>query len=129
MRRCGVVFATFTPSVLVYLYCLIKRKDAMRATEHTVAICWRRIEILIEGVVMNETQKDQVLQCGDYLIEASASLLSDHWYPEYQISRHGAIIAPRQRPACFGFEEKVYAILEAFKYAIADLNPGEARRT
>ena len=129
MRRGGVVFATFPPSDLVYVHSLIKRKDTMRATQHTVAICWHRIEALNENAVMNGHSTNHKFQFGNYLIEASAVLLSGHWYPEFQVLRLGEIIQPRQRPACFGFEERGYAILEAFKYAIADLNPDEPKRT
>lgn len=104
---------------------MIKRKDAIRATERTVASYWRRIKTLSKNAAMNGNPKSYVLQCGEYLIEASAVLLSDLWYPEYQISRLGDIIEPRQRPACFGFEDKYEAICEAFRYAIDDLDPGK----
>lgn len=129
MLHCRVLLATFPPSFLVYSTSLINRKDAMRATAHTLAIYWRRINTLGESADMSENPKCQQLQSGDYLIEASAVLLSNLWYPEYQVSKFGHIIEPRQRPACFGFEEKTQATWEAIRYAIDDLNAGEPERT
>lgn len=129
MRLGEVVFATFPPSFLVYATSLINRKHAMRATAHTLAIYRRRMDTLSESADMSENPKYQQLQCGDYLIEASAVLLSNLWYPEYQISKFGRIIEPRQRPACFGFEEKTQATCEAIRYAIDDFNAGQPKRT
>lgn len=129
MLHSGVVLATFPPSILVYVHRLIKRKDTMRAAKHTIATYWRRAETLCENTDVNENPKNSVFQCDDYLIEASAVRLGDHWYPEYQISRLGVIIEPKQRPACFGLKEHGLAILEAFQYAIADINPRKPKWT
>lgn len=129
MRPSGVALATFPPSILVYVHRLIKRKDTMRAAKHTMAIYWRRAETLSENADMYENPKNFVFQCDDYLIEASAVRLGDHWYPEYQISKLGVIIEPKQRPACFGLEEHGLAVLEAFQYAIADINPRKTKGT